>query len=744
MNFRDRPAAVWALPLAMLVLALLILGADVGGLASEFRGVLFDGYQKVAPRPYQDTRARAGLGVRVLDVDQPSLDRFGPWPWPHAVLAKLAGELKTAGARIVVYDFPLDQTDQGSPKRLLALVPTNGSFDAARAALSQMPSPDEALGQAMRDTKSVVGFNADATDTLRPPELKPHVTVLGTRAPYSVLPDFGSAIAPIGDVGNSAAGIGALNVLPDPDGKLRRMALLFRVGGAVAPSLDLETFRVAQDLGSVSIKSDEGESALFGRAAGIESVLGPSGDVPTAPDGSVWIAYSRAGAVRSISAAELDSGAVPVDTLKDQIVIIGAPNDRVATPGGMRSVADVHAEVLENLLLGAALRRPALASLAELICLGIIGLAIAILFARFGVVWAGLFTGAAILAAFYVSWHLYAANHVLFDALGPSMGFAAIFAVGAAARMIEIAASRARLRTAFADALPYAAIEVIARKPQLLRLEGETRTVTYLACGIRGFAQLASVFRDDPAAFTRLVQRALTPLMDEALAHGGTIDRLTSDGFTAFWNAPLDDPEHAIHACEAASRMTEVMARVNDTITHERRIDGVALSPVEIGIGLSTGPAIAGGFRAHGRTAYSVNGDCTITAARVQSLSGQYGPAVIVSETTRKASERGFAFLEVDYIACGAHDEPIKLYAMLGNPVVRASPKFRALMTFHDHIFDSLRHKQWDKARALIEQCRKLSGASQKLYDLHLARVAYFESNPPGADWDGAFRPILR
>jgi adenylate cyclase len=231
--------------------------------------------------------------------------------------------------------------------------------------------------------------------------------------------------------------------------------------------------------------------------------------------------------------------------------------------------------------------------------------------------------------------------------------------------------------------------------------------------------------------------------MDVALARGGTIDRLTADGFSAFWNAPLDDPEHAIHACEAANAMMEVIARNNEVITHERRNDGVAFAPIEIGIGISTGQAIAGGFSAHGRTAYSVTGDCAVEAERIQELSAQYGPAVIVAEDTRKAAERGFAFLEVDYIAAGAHDGPMKLYAMLGSPVMRASPKFRALLTFHDHIFQSLRTQQWDKSRELIEQCRKLSGASQKLYDLHLARIAYFQDNPPGANWDGAFRPIL-
>ena len=265
-----------------------------------------------------------------------------------------------------------------------------------------------------------------------------------------------------------------------------------------------------------------------------------------------------------------------------------------------------------------------------------------------------------------------------------------------------------------------------------------------MVCGVRGFASLASSFRDDPVAFTRLLARVFTPLMDEALAHRGTIERISSEGFSCFWNAPLDDPEHAIHACEAASGMMEVIARINDIITHERRIDGTALAPIEIGIGISTGPAIAGGFRSHGRTTYSAVGDCAVMASRIQALSSTYGPAVIVSEDTRKAAERGFAFLEVDFVETGVGSGPVKLYAQLGNPVMRASPKFRALSTFHDHIFQSMRAQQWEKTRELIDQCRKLSGASQKLYDLHLSRIQWYEDHAPGSDWDGAFRTILK
>ena len=134
----------------------------------------------------------------------------------------------------------------------------------------------------------------------------------------------------------------------------------------------------------------------------------------------------------------------------------------------------------------------------------------------------------------------------------------------------------------------------------------------------------------------------------------------------------------------------------------------------------------------------------TPRAAGIRARWAQSGPAVVVGEDTRKAAERGYAFLEVDYIVLGPRGDAVKLYAMLGNPLVRASPKFRALATFHEHIFQSLRTQQWEKTRELIAQCRQLSGASPKLYELHLARIAYFEKNPPGADWDGAFRAILK
>jgi adenylate cyclase len=150
---------------------------------------------------------------------------------------------------------------------------------------------------------------------------------------------------------------------------------------------------------------------------------------------------------------------------------------------------------------------------------------------------------------------------------------------------------------------------------------------------------------------------------------------------------------------------------------------------------------IAGRLGAH---AYGIWGEVPLLAARLQSLPAQYGPSIIVAEETRAAAEHSFAFLEVDYVASDPYHPPVRLYAMLGSPQTRSSPKFRALSTFHDHIFNALRGRQWREARTLVEQCRKLSGASQALYDLYLARIHDLERNPPAENWDGAFKMALK
>lgn len=381
--------------------------------------------------------------------------------------------------------------------------------------------------------------------------------------------------------------------------------------------------------------------------------------------------------------------------------------------------------------------------LAEILWLAGFG-GVAIFVSHRGLAWSVLAVTAGVAGAAWGAWLLFRQEGRLFDAATVSLALMLLFAVIAFSWALALHMARMSLRMAFAGSLPDASVEKIARDPQLLVTDGERRECSYLVCGVRGLPELGAGFRDDPATFTRVMRQILSPLMDQVLAHGGTIDRLTADGFAAFWNAPLDDPSHAIHACEAANDMSIRASRVGEILAQQTQSNGRPLPAVEIGIGVATGPLIAGAFGGHDRLGYSVHGEAVALAQRIQALSHQYGPSVIVSGATAAAADRSFAFLEVDTVAAGKQDPPVTLYAIIGTPVLKASPKFRALTTFHDHIFQALRKQQWSQARALIEQCRKLSGASPKLYDLHLGRIVYLEKHPPGENWDGAFRSMLK
>jgi adenylate cyclase len=706
----SRAAMSFAKPVSGLAPSLLLLGLgaaallfDPLGAATMLRGKLFDAYESRSQIAASDD-AR----VELVTLDPGSLAHYGSWPWPDSGLSDLTRAIVAAGAEIVVFTTPLDRPDSDN-----------------------FPASLQSVSAVVPITLGVGGLS---------PHPATKFEYRGDKDPFPQTPHFSIGAGPDSAVARAAAGMGAPNLIPDRDGVVRRMPLAFQLNKLLIPSLSAEAARLANGDKRITVTAEQGNPSLLPQwqAPGIAALESGSHSIPTQSDGRFWINYAQG--PEEISAGALLSHELASGALKNKILVLDTPGDKLATPIGRATRGTVIALGIQNILAGSMLVRPDFALAAEVAGLLAAGGLVMLLMAKLPTPWAALFTAFTVLAGLYGSWFAYLRLHWLMDAATPGVTLVLVLAAGVLMRLREIAAARAGLRHAFSDSLPRASIEKIAHRPELLSTEGETRTISYLVCGVRGMAELAAASRDNPKAFTRIMQQVMSPLMDQALAHGGTIDRLTADGFAAFWNAPLDDSEHALHACEAGSAMSVMASRVNEQIA----LDRPGMPPLEIGIGIATGAVIAGGFGGAGRMGYSVNGAVVQSAGRIQALSHQYGPAVIVAEETQGQAQRGFAFLEVDYIAAGSEDPPLRLYALLGNPVVRASPKFRALIAFHEHIFASLRHQQWGKARALIAQCRKLSGASQKLYDLHLTRIGYFESNPPGSEWDGAFRPILK
>jgi len=426
---------------------------------------------------------------------------------------------------------------------------------------------------------------------------------------------------------------------------------------------------------------------------------------------------------------------VPLAVVAAAIVFV------VADPGGFATrLGELEFDAFRRLRPPSVPLKPLVSLPAQVLFLELCGAALAFLLAWRRVFWALAFAIAAVAAAQGLTSVLFAEARGLFDS---ASACAALLLAAASGLVIHAFASKEERRRAPAQRNG-------ATEPAPLRENGggirdpQSRIVTSLACGLRRAPRLARSFDGDTAGLIRLIEETMAPLVEDAAEHGAAPGHFDGLSFSAHWRASLDGSGNAAQACEAASRMIVSVARINERFVQEPA-SGDSPSPMlEIGIGIATAPAAIGFVRARGRTGACAIGSGSVMAEQIRALSERYGPAVIVSEQTREAAERAHAFLLVDFIVLEPGGAPVRLYAMLGNAVLRASPQFRAIAAFHEHIFQAIRGRQWEKARALIEQARKLSGASQTIYDLHLARIGWYEANPPAPEWDGAFRPVLQ
>jgi adenylate cyclase len=696
------PVRPWLAPALLLAAGVLVILFDGFGIQTALSNRLFDAYQRHAARPFTDT---AGMAVRVLEL--PSLDEDR--------LVDTIRALSAQGVRMIVLTAPIESG--ASPQSLSARLPPGS--DAARAELAKLPEPGHELATVLAETNGILPVMLGEPG--RTPHPKAHFVYRGTRDPFGRVPVFTAAASPPAMLETTAAGLAAANLNPDSDGVVRRMGIAFRAGAVLIPGMAAEVLRVAGAKADITVVSDEHDPLSFLSGIGIAGLETPNGLVPTGKSGEMRLRYAANSSDRMLAPNTLTANINR--PLKGAIVVIGLEGDMVKTPLGPASLASVIGESIEDLAGNTVLVRPGWAPVGEALLLAALGAALIFLL-RFGLGWAAALALGAPALLGLASWSLYASQGLLLDAATPVLFLGLVFVLGAMAWLHRFHLAYAGLRMAFSDSLPRLALERIARRPDLLTMECQARTITYLVCGISGPAAL----ENDPAGLASLMRQALTPLIDAALAHGATLERVGAGGFSAFWNAPLDDAGHALHACDAALAMAAVAAQ----------IEGPAIS-----LGIATGVVVAGAFGGHDRLGYGVHGDAVSLAQKIQALGNRHAVPLIVADETRRLAERSFALLEIDTIADVRKNTAVTLHALMGDLTVRTSPKFRALSVFHDHIFRAIRKQNWRVARELIAQCRRLSGANQALYDLHLARIAYYERNPPGAEWDGAFRPIL-
>tara|TARA_B100000925_G_C21629304_1_gene312319 strand:- start:90 stop:539 length:450 start_codon:yes stop_codon:yes gene_type:complete len=147
-------------------------------------------------------------------------------------------------------------------------------------------------------------------------------------------------------------------------------------------------------------------------------------------------------------------------------------------------------------------------------------------------------------------------------------------------------------------------------------------------------------------------------MTDIIIANGGTIDKFMGDCIMAFWNAPIDDPEHEEHAVQAALEMQKELKLLNAELTAE------GLPNINIGIGINTGEALVGNMGSDQRFDYSVIGDAVNLASRLESSSKTLGKTLVVGQDTYKVAKINYDFTYVDEITVKGKTEPVKVYTI--------------------------------------------------------------------------------
>ena len=411
----------------------------------------------------------------------------------------------------------------------------------------------------------------------------------------------------------------------------------------------------------------------------------------------------------------------------------------LAAPISEQMKAAEKAQIAEAPFRSFFLRYPNIMNSVELALILIAGIAMMVLIPRVGPILtlAGLMVAGAGLTG--ITWYLYIEQKILLDVTYPGAITILIYAVLTFANYAREAAEKRQVRGAFGQYLSPALVEQLAENPEKLRLGGETKEMTLLFCDVRGFTTISEQYKSNPQGLTVLINRLLTPLTGEILAREGTIDKYMGDCIMAFWNAPLDDPEHSYHACESSLAMFKSLEELNAVREVEAKEEGIEFLPLNIGIGINTGDCVVGNMGSEQRFDYSVLGDAVNLAARLEGQSKNYGVGVVIGEITYNQVGDRFATIELDQIAVKGKTEAVTIFGLLGGPEMQGEQDFQKLAETHEQMLVAYRSQDFDKAEELCKVCRTIPGNPEVLYDLYDERIEEYKENPPGPDWDGVF-----
>jgi len=662
--------------------------------------------------------------VALLAIEQPSLDRYGQFPFSRETYADVLLALERAGARQVVMDLVFSEPatpaeDQALAEALQAVnMPVLLGYFFYTGSNEMVPAVPPDRQQSFRRLTRSLPTGRPTTDH----------HLVDARSIQPVLPRLQQA----------ADGAGFVNLRVGAGGIVRHAQLAIEWQGEAYPAIEVQAAAVAlagagSGLPAMLVGTPGApELDILGHTVGLDpsggALLNYPGPPGTFPQVTMMELLDE---TRAEANAKVLGGKTVV--LGPSAVGIGDTRDTPFQPS--TPAVEIHAAVLDNLLEGRFLRRPPWLMLVEWLAMltGGLLLSLVLLWApsRFAIpaIALGLASVLAIDLAVCFPRGLWA------QPVAPCLELVCIAVVITALRLRQEANSRAAQEQAREHLLwlfgRYVAPGVIDRMlgdPEQVRLGGERREISMLFSDIRGFTSVAEQM--DPEQLISLLNAYLGSMTDAIHRERGMLDKYMGDGIMALFGVPVSDPHHAASACHAALAKLDALGALNRAALAEGTLD----EPLKIGIGINTGTVAVGNMGSEQRFEFTAMGDEVNVASRLEGLTKLYGVECIVSGSTRDAAGDGFGFRELDRVRVKGRRGAVTIHELLGNRSDLRADHY----DHYERALASYRQRRWDEAGAA---CRMVLDAAPQDGPARLLekRIEEMRKAPLSDDWDGSY-----
>ncbi|MDT0602494.1 CHASE2 domain-containing protein [Thalassotalea castellviae] len=715
---------------------------DVQELFQRIEGILYD-IRLLATLP--ETPRQFDENVIIIDIDEKSLAEQGRYPWSRSKISQLVDNLMANGVVVVAFDivFPepednpvdviTDKNKQLTPQFLKEIITLKQSVDADLQLSHSITNAEVVLGMMFDDENA---SNSQATE--RTDSIASHVNWEIPVDGVSDIAQYNKVLKNIDVLSQNASGSGFINSVPESDGFIRKASLVINYQGKLYPSLALEAARVYTLSDQINT-----ESELNNRNYWLQSLSFGDHKIPTNEKGQVLIPFK--GGQKSfeyISATDVIENRVPAEKLEGAVAFVGTSAiglaDLRATSVGIQYPGvEVHANVFEGLMHPEIIPvEPDITLAIQFILLFITGLVLSILMNNQGPMRIFYICFAALIIHLAVNWSLW----LFFKVSLPQSQLLLVIIwltlyFGSVGFFLENY-RRKHIKGVFDQYVPPAYIDKLLATGKGISLTPERRVMSVLFADIRDFTQLSENFTPDE--LSEFINEYLSENTRIIFEKQGTIDKYVGDMVMAFWNAPLDDDQHEIHAVDTA------LAMIATTQAMSKKFKERGWPAINIGVGVSTGDMIVGDMGSTYRKAYTVLGDEVNLGSRIESLTKFYGVSLLISEQTYQAvTKQGMLCRQVDTIRVKGKQKPTTIYEPIGLKADQSNEICLMLDKHHAGIRAYLA-QEWDSAIKIFSELKNQSLLSNHLYDIYIDRISELKESILDTEWDGTYSHLTK